>query len=331
MTELANKTPIIFIHYGYSEYMKYTLKAAVRNNPDKDIILLGDQANSHCTQFGVVHIPFKKFEYGEELNEFNKSFKLISGEKFEEKTAGEPWTKFNFKKWIYLYNFVRENKPESLWTFDTDTILLESLSPLEDHYAQYDYTSYNNNNQLQGLINNFSVLKDFIHFTNSLFDDKDFIQKQLRDFKQNPDYGFTLMRSFKTFHEKGMSSTVRLIEPVDDKMFDEVMCAGHGMVTHKKTINGYTPKKLFFHNNGSIYVKQKDESGGRYFKLWGINLSWVPLHIFRRVYKQNKTNGSDSDEIHADDLTVMDLEPDFQTRLGNKLYVVKKFIRELTS
>ena len=38
-------SPIIFCHYGNSDYLKFSLKSARFFNPNADIILLGDSSN----------------------------------------------------------------------------------------------------------------------------------------------------------------------------------------------------------------------------------------------------------------------------------------------
>ncbi|MBP2660315.1 MAG: hypothetical protein H6Q69_3347, partial [Firmicutes bacterium] len=38
--------PIVFMHYGDSEYLQYSLLQAKKSNKDSDIILIGDDSNN---------------------------------------------------------------------------------------------------------------------------------------------------------------------------------------------------------------------------------------------------------------------------------------------
>ena len=79
------EAPIIFIHYGDSAYLKYTLRLAVKFNPDKEVILLGDNKNKKYEKIGVRHFYFNDYGAGEEINMFNKVFRFIAGAKHGKK------------------------------------------------------------------------------------------------------------------------------------------------------------------------------------------------------------------------------------------------------
>ena len=63
--------PLIFIHYGDSGYLPYTLESARLFNPDKRIVLLGDQANAHYAAMGIEHVPFSRYATGPEIERFD--------------------------------------------------------------------------------------------------------------------------------------------------------------------------------------------------------------------------------------------------------------------
>ena len=103
--------PIIFIHYGVQDYMSYTLKAARLSNPNKRIILLGDESNIKIAhEYGVEHVLLEKYRQSDTIKEFEKVFQFIAGENhmngegFFKERGADYWTKFNFIKWFSLYN-----------------------------------------------------------------------------------------------------------------------------------------------------------------------------------------------------------------------------------
>ena len=95
--------PIIFIHYGNSPYLKYTLEAAKRTNPNKEIILLGDRSNKkYANNSNVTFYPFKDFRQSELISRFNSVYRHIAGEEHGRKN----WTYFVFLRWFIIYDFL---------------------------------------------------------------------------------------------------------------------------------------------------------------------------------------------------------------------------------
>ena len=66
-------SPIIFCHYGNSEYLPFVFQAARLTNPEKDIFLLGDSENKWLeSATGIQHYYFTDFEFGIEIETFEK-------------------------------------------------------------------------------------------------------------------------------------------------------------------------------------------------------------------------------------------------------------------
>src|SRR5579883_1210844 len=107
--------PLVFIHYGNSSYLRYTLGAAKMFNPDIRLVLLGDERNRHYTKLGIEHFNFSQFGSGSEIEIFDKVYKFVGGKKH----PNSPWVKFVFRRWFNLYYFLLEQKIEKFWTFDT--------------------------------------------------------------------------------------------------------------------------------------------------------------------------------------------------------------------
>jgi len=110
--------PVIFIHFGDSDYLFYTLKCAKVSNADSRIILLGDNSNDYSA-IGMEHFYFSDYNYSEEIKLFEKVYKFIVGNDH----GKEYWTKFGFKKWVYIFNYIREHSIDRFWTFDSDNLI----------------------------------------------------------------------------------------------------------------------------------------------------------------------------------------------------------------
>ena len=122
------KSPIIFIHYGDSHYLKYTLELAVKFNRDKDIILIGDDENEKYYRLGLKHFYFNDYATGDKIEKFKAVFRYVAGEKF---VGGEHWTRFNFYKMYALENFWIEHDFPKIWLFPTTILeLSESFNCL---------------------------------------------------------------------------------------------------------------------------------------------------------------------------------------------------------
>lgn len=62
-TDKNNGTIIIFSHYGFSSFLKYTLACARFTNPKARLIFLGDENNrSVACQEGWEHYLFKDYK-----------------------------------------------------------------------------------------------------------------------------------------------------------------------------------------------------------------------------------------------------------------------------
>lgn len=272
-----SKTPIIFIHYGDSEYLKYTLDLARKTNPQKRVVLLGDEKNKKYEKLGIEHIPFAKYDYGKEIETFEKVYKFIAGVNQRKKY----WTNFVFKRWFYIYNFIIEQNIERFWTFDSDTLVLNPLSKYEKIYSEFDNTEQCNGSCMNSLINNQNVVRGYINKINELFTRDGYLDEQKKDMEENPDWAFTEMRAYKAYKEESSIKTTRLNTIMNAHTFDECICQEDGMETEYSKYAKRSIKKLYL-KNGKVYEKTKDS--GKLIEIQTINMSWVPLSLIEKIY-----------------------------------------------
>ncbi len=116
---MSESSPIIFIHYGNANYLRHVLRAARTSNPDKRIILLGDESNRHLARPGIEHHLFSDLNTGPEIERFNRVFQLIKGENhiYRKLHGADHWTHFVFLRWFLILNFLRREKIGAFWTF----------------------------------------------------------------------------------------------------------------------------------------------------------------------------------------------------------------------
>ena len=108
--------PIIFIHYGNSPYLVYTLAQAALICPERPVWLIGDETNQHYPF--VHHVHYQQysthaFSFAEQylhLNGNHPSFEL-----------------FCFQRWFILRDFMVLNKIEKAVYLDSDILLFDNL------------------------------------------------------------------------------------------------------------------------------------------------------------------------------------------------------------
>ena len=204
--------PIIFCHYSNSKYLPYVLEAARLTNPDKNIVLLGDSDNQWLENAkNIQHYYFRDYQYGAEIETFDQVYRLIQGKKHAHMKVGKDWVNFVFKRWFYIYNFVVSQGIGSFWHFDSDTMILDSLSGHESKFMPYDCTEQCNGICMNGFISNPSIVLRYIKKINELFQKEEYLKKQQKIFDElSPEYAFTEMEAYKTFKEEENVNSVRL-------------------------------------------------------------------------------------------------------------------------
>ena len=314
--------PIVFIHYGVSDYLRYTLTAARKTNPDKQIVLIGDARNRHFTEIGIDHFMFDSFLTHPDFKRFNEVYRINGGEIFRKinlAKGGKDWTRFNFQKWLVLKLWCDQEHKDSVWTFDSDTLIVQDLAPFESHFSSYDYTVINSNNVIQGLLNNVNALNIYWNLCVDMLADHAYQTHLLEtEFKQNPSWGFTMMRVFKRLSETSGYTFIQLREPVNDWYFDQCICQTIDEETTNFKLNGYNLKRVYTNDTGAVFNYNKKLN--KHIQLFAINLSWVPLFVFKRIWHKVDPDQSRSGDKHIAELS---LKPNFW-------YKVSTFARRAT-
>ncbi|MDD2303652.1 MAG: hypothetical protein PHP53_03065 [Prolixibacteraceae bacterium] len=288
-----SKIPVVYIHFGDKGYLEHTLKYALKNNTDKDIILLGDSANEHYKELGIQHEYFNQFDNKPEIVRFNKNFKYIKGGIEYKSFSGDlirmrEFERFCFVRWFYLYFFMDLHDLSHCWYFDSDTLLLDSLTSHERKYISYDLTEQSNGTCMKGLISKVH-LHNFIQIINELLIDEIYINRIKSELSQNKDWAFCDMRAYIEYKIRKKPNTVTLYTNINNEVFDDALLQERDSVMTYDKMLGVCLKKIFYINN-ELYIKNPQTD--IHIKLICINLSWLPQFYITNLLNRIETGKS---------------------------------------
>lgn len=153
--------PIIFIHYGNSAYLKYSLSQAKYSNPDSIVYLVGDESND-CYDF-VQHHCF--LDYFNEAAEFDKIYRHFN-------TTPYHYALFDFQRWFILKEFLYSNGLEKCLYLDSDTMLYADVTQEQKKVALFDFTLSYRICGCTFFLNRVKALGDFCQFLMDLYTKK---------------------------------------------------------------------------------------------------------------------------------------------------------------
>jgi hypothetical protein len=272
-------SPIIFCHFGFSDYLKFTLFSAKISNPHKNVILIGDNINKFiANELGIIHIDFNIYEKEYSILQFNRDFKFIAG-----KSHGRlDWTKFVFKRWFYVNEYVTKNNIESFWHFDSDNLIISDLSKKEEYFKLYDNTEQCGGICLNGFISSKRIVSMYILHILSLFNNQEYLTRQIEKCSLHPNFAFTEMAAYNHFKKEYNLKTVRLNAIVSDDTFDDCLACEDNMQQSSELYNGYRIKEVYINYKYKMFFKKLDEN--IFYKVISINLSWMPSFVISRLF-----------------------------------------------
>ena len=276
-------TPIVFCHYGASDYLRYTLRCAQAHNLRKPVVLLGDAQNKRIAiSAGVRHHAFTDFDLAPDLQLFNRVYRLVQGPAHQHLKGGRDWVKFVFQRWFYVHHFIASQGYGPFWHFDSDTMILDDLGRHEPRLAALDCTEQCNGKCMNGFIAGPAVVRRYTEKINDLFQRPDFLAAQQTEFNtRHPDFAFTEMRAYLVFKSEEAVASERLNTVVNGETFDDCICQDHGLEMEPLP-DGRPIKRLTLSSRGTFHGT--DRASGRSIRMLSLNLSWVPDHLFAVVW-----------------------------------------------
>jgi hypothetical protein len=322
---MNEQSPIIFCHYGNSAYLQYSFQSARLFNPDKRIILLGDESNKKVAlKNNIEHVNFSECINTEEWEKFSRVYKHIAGAKH----GRESWTRFVFERWFHIHAFLKKENINSFWHFDSDTLILTDLAQQEPKYQNYDCTEQCNYVCMGGFISSFNTVDGYVKKINELFQNEDYLNELRKQFLIHPGYAFTEMRAYETYRQQSGIKSIRLHTIINNETFDDCLCNGQAMETYAEKIYGHTIKKLYYSQDGIFYCRQLPDNA--IIKMNSLNMSWLPDYIYFRVLKKikNKKAPAKGSSSSFEELKTLNMKPSLKNVLVNSVEkILKKIIR----
>ncbi|MFG0262959.1 MAG: hypothetical protein ACF788_11260, partial [Novipirellula sp. JB048] len=278
---------LIFTHYGNSHYLPYVFETARLTNPDKEIFLLGDEKNRWIgAAKGITHLMFRDFDYGDEIERFDNSYRPIQGPLHQHIKGGEDWLKFVFKRWFFVNNFLAAHRLDSFWHFDSDTMILESLQGHESKFEPYECTEQCNGQCINGFVSGPRFVSRYLEKINTIFEDAPFLEAQQHEINtQRPDWAFTEMTAYQFFKQDEEVHSIPLKTILDGSTFDDCICQTHEMQM-ERLFNGREIKRVYCSPEGAFYCQ--NQTTGQAIRMNTLNFSWVPVVLFKVVLAQLK-------------------------------------------
>ena len=327
---MTRSAPIVFIHYGASNYLARTLRRAVRANPDKEVFLLGDQDNRHFGSDCTAFIDCADL-VSEDAARFDAVFEPIEGarHKFGKPGGTEKWLKFVFRRWFFIGEFLRRKHIDRFWTFDSDTLVLAPLSPREKRFDSYQTTTQCRDCCLNGFVGSRELVKRYAECILSLFSNQDYLASQRERMKQQAGLAFNEMDAFGEFRRRENVRTFHAAQPLEGEFFDDALAYDANFEASPfKVADRIMVKRLWSSPDGALYAKHLETK--RFIRMITCNLSWLPDYIGKKLALFCLTPEQDAkvkppveSELHEVDLS-QPLTDKIATVLRKKIFEVKR-------
>jgi hypothetical protein len=154
--------PIIFIHYGNSQYLRYSLEQARNSNPLSPIHLIGDEGNNQYSF--VKHHLYR--DYFKEASKFASLYKHFCDQ-------NQQWILFVFQRWFILKEFLRTHQLERCLHTDSDVMLYTDVTKDQQTFDEYDFTVSHGNMGSVFYVNTVEGLEKFCHFLMNVYSGKE--------------------------------------------------------------------------------------------------------------------------------------------------------------
>ncbi len=116
--------PIMFIHCGNNDYLEFILNKSRKNNPNTQIILIGNRND------------FKKNITNCDINLINNKYisKFINIYQHMNVTNYR-YDFFNWARWFYIFEYMKQEKLQGIFHFDSDVMLFSSIDEIINNYS----------------------------------------------------------------------------------------------------------------------------------------------------------------------------------------------------
>lgn len=268
-----DNTPIIFVHYGYNNYLATTIASALLTNPRKRVILIGDPSNKMFESLGAEHYDFTTLDNGQEIDEFERIWKFIPTWDVQYQPE---FFKFVFKKWYFINRFIEINGMSRFWHFDSDTMIMEDLGSLEESFSRYDCTEQVGGRCMGGLISNHKAVQAYVASMNHDLRSGVYLDNQSTG-------AYNEMDAYIRFRDANpWLRSFNLSEVHEGQMYEAHALGLPAPDDDLETEGGR--KKFSIGSNGNLYRKRM--STNEHINIYAINMSWNLIDSYENIFNQ---------------------------------------------
>lgn len=151
--------PVIYVHWGNSDYLKYTFRQTKYFNSDSRIIFLGDETNNKYKE--VEH--YNILDYSKSADAFDKIYKHLC-------FLSQYYVLFWFKRWFIIKDFLETRKDiDDFLYVDSDVLLFCNVSEVFSRYKHYSLSLNGERGPQYTYFNSKDSLNDFCNFVTRLY------------------------------------------------------------------------------------------------------------------------------------------------------------------
>lgn len=237
--------PVVLIHYGYEDYLNYSINQACKKNL---VYLIGTNKPSiNNSNFNFCNIN----EYMSNLNEFSSIYVHLN-------TTPPNYEIFCYLRWFILRDFMQSKGLDKAFYIDSDVLLFSDVDKEWEKYNQFDMTLLHRTAPISSYMT-YQGLNNFCKMLISIYNNKDgyHFKKIESHFRIRQQYGLPGgvcdMTFFEYFHYHsdfggGPGRIGEMMYIINDSTYD------HNINAQDQDFNFDGNEKIITVNNKQPYV-----------------------------------------------------------------------------
>ena len=147
---------------------------------------------------------------------------------------------------------------------------------------KYDNTEQCGGICINGFISSRRIIKMYVDHILELFNDEEYLNKQIEKCSTNSNFAFTEMAAYNHFKNYYNLKTIRLNAFISNDTFDDCLACKDDMQQTDEVYNGHKIKEIFINRNYNLFFKHSSDN--RFYKINSVNFSWIPSFIISRIF-----------------------------------------------
>lgn len=228
--------PVIFIHQGDNDYLKYSLRQA--KNINDTVILIGDHDNNQY-----------EFIQHQKISDYSTTAIRFASVYIHRSPNGHDYELFCFQRWFILRDFLKRNKIDKCYYQDSDVMLCCDVT--QNHFHSYKLALFHGSGH-SIFIHDFNKLEEFCSFIENYYKDPSLFNHLIAYHQEKGYPGISDMVLLRIYFEQLGPSIVKDISHItNDSVFDGNINHANGF----ETVNG---RKKVYRIGKEYYFKHLD-------------------------------------------------------------------------